>query len=157
MADLPFQSEPNLEENEYQWGETAFFTTRILKDERTFSLDGVEVIVNGGTLTEGSIMWMQVLRGSEQGDFNIDDVLTYGIPAYYQTVNAASIGESPKQHVGKFVWRTNLKTDRFRLQFVTRERKGIAIEAVICNLTNIGDSQKLLGGNQKQQQDQQQT
>lgn len=155
MADLPFQLEPNLEENEYQWGETAFFTTRLFQDERTFSLDGVEVMVNGGTLDEGSIMWMKILRGSEKGDFDIDDSSTYGIPAYYQTINATGIGESPKQHVGKFVWRTNLKTDRFRLQFVTRERKGIAIEAVLCNLTNIADSQKFLGGQSKQQQEEQ--
>lgn len=136
-------------------GETAFFTTRLFQDERTFSLDGVEVMVNGGTLDEGSIIWMKILRGSEKGDFDIDDPSTYGIPAYYQTINAAGIGESPKQHVGKFVWRTNLKTDRFRLQFVTRERKGIAIEAVLCNLTNIADSQKFLGGQPKQQQEEQ--
>lgn len=154
MQDLPEETTPNLYENNYQWGEIAFFTTRMFQDERTFSLDGVEVYVNGGVLKEGTKMWMQVLRGSDQGDFEEEDEATYGIPAYYQPMHAEALGESSKEHTGKFIWRTNLKTDRFRLQFITKEKKGIVIQSVLCNLTNISDSQKFLGDEQKQNQDQ---
>ena len=101
-------------------------------------------------------MWMQVLRGSDQGDFEENDESTYGVPAYYQPMHAEVIGEKPKEHIGKFIWRTNLKTDRFRLQFITKEKKGIVIQSVLCNLTSISDSQKFIGGDQQQEQKAQQ-
>ena len=156
MQDLPEEMEPSLYENSYQWGEVSFFTTRMFQDERTFSLDGVEVYVSGGVLKEGSKMWMQVLRGSDQGDFEENDESTYGVAAYYQPMHAEAIGEKPKEHIGKFIWRTNLKTDRFRLQFITKEKKGIVIQSVLCNLTSISDSQKFIGGDQQQEQKAQQ-
>jgi hypothetical protein len=142
MHQLPDDIPLTLDDGGYQWGEVAFFTTRMLQEERTFSLDGVEVYVNGGVLQEGSTMWMQVLRGADQGDFEEEDESTYGVPAYYQTMHSASIGEHAKEHVGKFIWRTNLKTDRFRLQFITKEKKGAVIHSVLCNITNISDAQK---------------
>jgi hypothetical protein len=43
----------------------------------------------------------------------------------------------------------NLKTDRFRLQFVTKEKRGIVIQSVLANITTLGDSQAFLANNQQ--------
>jgi hypothetical protein len=149
MQELPDNTPLTLDEGGYQWGEVAFFTTRVFQEERTFSLDGVEVMVAGGMLKEGSTMWLKILRGADLGDFEEEDESTYGIPAYYQTIRAEDLGEDEREHIGKFVWRTNLKTDRFRLQFITKEKKGIVIHSVLCNVTSISDSQKFLANNEE--------
>lgn len=138
-------SSPSLIENKHQWGEVAFFTTRMFQDERTFSLDGIEIYVRGGMLEEGSTMWLKILRGGSDGDFDIDDETTYGVPAYYQPMNSDVLGEDQREHVGHFIWpRPNIKTDRFRLQFVTKEKRGIVIQSVLANITMPEDSQEYL-------------
>jgi hypothetical protein len=148
MQDLPDDIALSLDEGGYQWGDVAFFTTRVYQDERTFSLDGIEVMVAGGVLKEGSKMWLKVLRGADLGDFEEEDESTYGIPAYYQPLKGSLLGESDREYIGKFVWRTNLKTDSFRLQFITKEKKGIVIHSVLCNITSIGDTQQFLAKTQ---------
>ena len=136
---------PTLIEGKHQWGEVAFFTTRMFQDERTFSLDGIEVYVRGGMLQEGSTMWLKILRGGSDGDFDIDDESTYGVPAYYQPMNNDVLGEDQGEHVGHFIWpRPNIKTDRFRLQVVTKESRGIVIQSVLANITMPEDSQEYL-------------
>lgn len=149
MQDLPDDITLSLDEGGYQWGDVAFFTTRIYQDERTFSLDGIEVMVAGGVLKEGSKMWLKVLRGADLGDFEEDDESTYGIPAYYQPLKGSLLGEKDREYIGKFVWRTNLKTDSFRLQFTTKEKKGIVIHSVLCNITSIGDAQQFLANKEQ--------
>ena len=81
-----------------------------------------------------------------------DDESTYGIPANYQPIQAADLGEGSREHIGKFIWRTNLKTDRFRLQLTTKEKKGIVINSVLCNITSLSDGEKYLANTQQQQQ-----
>lgn len=154
MNALPDGLTPTLTEEEYQWGEIAFFTTRMVQDEKTFSLDGIEVYVGGGVLKRGSKMWMQILRGSDQGDFDENDESTYGIPAFYEPILSYKIGDPSTAHVGKFIWRTNTKTDRFRLQFITKEMKGMVVQSVMGNITNLSDSQKFINFEQQQQQKQ---
>jgi len=137
--------EPSLTEEKHQWGEVAFFTTRMFQDEQKFSLDGVLVYVRGGMLKEGARMWLKVLRGADLGDFDEEDASTYGIEATYQPINASALGEKQQEYVGRFVWEgMNLKTDRFRLQFVTKEKRGIVIQSVLANLTTLSDSQDYL-------------
>ena len=129
----------------YQWGEVAYLTTRMYQDERTFSLDGIEVYVRGGMLTKGvSKLYLKVLLGSDQGDFNFNDSSTWGQEATYQTMDTTELGDTDESHVGKFIWRTNIKTDRFRLQIVTNEKRGIVIQSVMANITHISDSQDYL-------------
>lgn len=135
---------PSLIEGKHQWGEVSFFSTRIVQDEKTFSLDGIEILVRGGMLPAGSKMWLKILRGADLGEFDEADESTYGIPAIYEPIEAALIGENQKEHVGKFVWRTNIKTDRFRLQVITKEKRGIVVEAPLANITHISDSQSFL-------------
>jgi hypothetical protein len=137
-------TEPSLIEDKHQWGEISFFTTRMFQDEKTFSLDGVEVYVRGGMLARGSKIWLKILRGADLGDFDEEDEATYGIPAAYEPCEAASLGESQREHVGKFIWRTNIKTDRFRLQFITKEKRGIVVQSVLANITTMSDSQNYL-------------
>ena len=146
MQDVPEADliEPQLTEGKYQWGEVSFFTTRMFQDERTFSLDGVEAYVRGGLLPKGSKMWLKVLRGADLGDFDEEDESTYGIPAYYEPIDPTLLGESSSEHVGHFIWRMNLKTDRFRLQFITKEPRGIVVQSVLANITHISDSQSYL-------------
>ena len=144
MQELSDDVELSLDEGGYQWGEVAFFTTRVFQEAQTFSLDGVEVMVDGGMLKEGSKMWLKVLRGADLGDFEEDDESTYGIPAFYQPIAAEDLGENTREHVGKFLWRVNLKTDRFRLQLTTKEKKGIVINSVLCNITSLSDGEKYL-------------
>lgn len=122
----------------YQWGDIAFFTTRMYQDEKTFSLDGIQVHVRGGILSQGTKIWVKILEGDEQGDFDEDDETTFGVEGEY----AASNVYGEQKHVAKFIWRSNIKTDRFRLQVITNEKKGIVIQAVMVNITNIEDSQK---------------
>ncbi len=154
MQSLPDDIEASWVEGGYNFGNVAFFTTRMFQDERTFSLDGVEVYVRGGILKEGSTMWLKILRGADLGDFNIYDESTYGVPATYQPMNVEALGEDQREHVGHFIWpRTNIKTDRFRLQFITKEKKGIVVQSVLANITTIEDSQGYLV-NQKQTQQQ---
>jgi len=64
------------------------------------------------------------------------------------------LGDSEKSHVGKFIWRTNIKTDRFRVQIVSNEKRGIVIQSVMANITDISDSQSYIvnRSNQKKQQ-----
>ena len=156
MQDPSFNdTEPSLVQGKHQWGETAYFTTRMHQDERTFSLDGIEVYVRGGMLEQGiSKMYLQVLLGGEKGDFTIDDPSTWGAEATYQRMQPGVLGDSAESHVGKFVWRTNIKTDRFRVQIVSNEKRGIVVQSVMANITNISDSQAYLvnSSNQKQQQ-----
>ena len=102
------------------------------------------VMVDGGMLKEGARMWLKVLRGADLGDFEEDDESTYGIPAIYQPIKAADIGEGFREHVGKFIWRVNLKTDRFRLQFTVKEKKGVVINSVLCNITSLSDGEQFL-------------
>ena len=136
---------PSLVEDKHQWGEVAFFTTRMFQDEQKFSLDGVMVYVRGGMLETGAKMWLQVLRGADLGDFDEEDVSTYGIEARYEPMNAAELGEDQRDYVGRFVWEgMNIKTDRFRLQFVTKEKRGIVIQSVLANITTLSDSQSYL-------------
>ena len=144
MQDLPDDTTLSLDEGGYQWGEVAFFTTRVFQEEQTFSLDGVEVMVDGGMLKEGAKMWLKVLRGADLGDFEEEDETTYGIPSTYQPIKAADIGEGSREHVGKFIWRMNIKTDRFRLQFTIKEKKGVVINSVLCNITSLSDGEKYL-------------
>lgn len=147
------QETPSLTEDEYQWGEVAFFTTRMFQDESTFSLDGVEVYVRGGMLAEGSKMWLKILRGADDGDFDIDDESTYGVPAHYQPMKDSTLGENQKEHVGHFIWpRPNIKTDRFRLQFITKEKKGIVIQSVLANITTMSEAESFLVNKSKQKE-----
>jgi len=140
-------------ENKHQWGEIAFFTTRMYQDEQQFSLDGVMAYVRGGTLSNGSKMWLKVLRGDDEGDFDIEDESTYGVEATYSPIDASTIGQNQSSYVGRFEWRCmNLKTDRFRLQFVTKEKKGIVVEAVLANITTRQDSQEYLVNEQQRKQ-----
>lgn len=144
---------PSLIENKHQWGEIAFFTTRMYQDEQQFSLDGVMAYVRGGTLSNGSKMWLKVLRGDDEGDFDIEDESTYGVEATYSPIDASTIGQNQSSYVGRFEWRCmNLKTDRFRLQFVTKEKKGIVVEAVLANITTRQDSQEYLVNEQQRKQ-----
>lgn len=135
---------PSLVEEKHQWGDVAFFTTRMFQDEKTFSLDGVEAYVRGGILPVGAQMWLKVLRGGELGDFDEKDQSTWGVAATYEPCSGVEIGEDASAHVGKFIWRTNLKTDRFRLQFITTEKRGMVVQAVLANITDISTSQKFL-------------
>jgi len=141
---------PSLIEDKHQWGEVSFFTTRMFQDEQKFSLDGVMVYVRGGMLEEGAKMWLKVLRGADLGDFDEDDETTYGVEALYQPMNASIMEEDQREYVGRFNWEgMNLKTDRFRLQFVTKEKRGIVIQSVLANITTLGDSQAFLANNQQ--------
>jgi hypothetical protein len=141
---------PSLIEDKHQWGEVSFFTTRMFQDEQKFSLDGVMVYVRGGMLEEGAKMWLKVLRGADLGDFDEDDESTYGVEALYQPMNASIMEEDQREYVGRFNWEgMNLKTDRFRLQFVTKEKRGIVIQSVLANITTLGDSQAFLANNQQ--------
>ena len=149
-------TEPSLEENKHQWGEVAFFTTRVYHDDRTFSLDGVEVYVRGGILTAGEKLYLKILRGSDKGDFTEGDEATYGIAAIYEPIEASTLGDLQSEHTGKFIWHTNVKTDRFRLQFVTTSKRGIVIQAVLANITKISDSQEFLVNQEQQKQQSQQ-
>ena len=140
-------------EGGYNYGEVAFFTSRMYQDERTFSLDGIEVYVRGGTLTQGiSKLYLQILSGAEKGDFDINDSSTWGQEATYQKLSASELGDSAESHVGKFVWRTNIKTDRFRVQVVTNEKRGIVVQSVLANITQISDSQDYLVNRSNPQQ-----
>ena len=153
MQDLSDNIEPSWVEDEYNFGEVAFFTTRMYQDEQQFSLDGVMAYVRGGTLSSGSKMWLKVLRGSDEGDFDLDDESTYGVEATYSPIDASTIGQDQSSYVGRFEWRCmNLKTDRFRLQFVTKEKKGIVVEAVLANITTRQDSQEYLVNEQQRKQ-----
>ncbi|MAR66766.1 MAG: hypothetical protein CL833_05890, partial [Crocinitomicaceae bacterium] len=144
---------PSLIEGEHQWGEVAYFTSRMYQDERTFSLDGIEVYVRGGMLEQGvSKMWLKVLLGGEKGDFDINDSTTWGLEATYQVLPSSKLGEPEVTHVGKFVWRTNIKTDRFRVQVVTNEKRGIVVQSVLANITQISDSQDYLVNRSNPQQ-----
>ena len=157
MQDLPDDIEPSWIENEYNYGSLAFFTTRMFQDEQKFSLDGVLVYVRGGILPKGSKLYLKVLRGSDPGDFDEKDVSTYGIPALYEPINAEKLGETDKEYVGRFEWKgMNLKTDRFRLQFITTEKKGIVIQSVMANITTPSDSEKFLVERGQQRKEQQQ-
>jgi len=133
-------SVPSLIENEYQWGEVAFLTTRMYQQESTFSVDGILVYVSGGILKPGAKMWLKILKGSEQGDFDIDDESTYGEVAYYQPMVETTLGDSPEANVGQFIWRMNVKCERFRVQLITKEKKGIVIQSVFANITHRGES-----------------
>jgi len=140
-------------EGGYNYGEVAFFTSRMYQDERTFSLDGIEVYVRGGALTQGiSKLYLQILSGAEKGDFDINDSSTWGQEATYQKLSASELGDSAESHVGKFVWRTNIKTDRFRVQVVTNEKRGIVVQSVLANITQISDSQDYLVNRSNPQQ-----
>lgn len=148
---------PSLIEGKHQWGEVAFFTTRMYQDEQMFGLDGVMVYVRGGMLEEGAKIWLKVLRGADLGDFDEDDESTYGVESSYQPMDASILEEDQREHVGRFNWEgMNLKTDRFRLQFVTKEKQGIVIQSVLANITTPGDSQAFLVNNQKTPQQTQQ-
>jgi len=133
-------STPSLIENEYQWGEVAFLTTRMYQQESTFSVDGILVYVSGGILKPGAKMWLKILKGSEQGDFDIDDESSYGEVAYYQPMAESTLGDSPDANVGQFIWRMNVKCERFRVQLITKEKKGIVIQSVFANITHRGES-----------------
>ena len=133
-------SVPSLIENEHQWGEVAFLTTRMYQQESTFSVDGILVYVSGGILKPGAKMWLKILKGSEQGDFDINDESTYGEVAYYQPMAAGTLGDSPDANVGQFIWRMNVKCERFRVQIITKEKKGIVIQSVFANITHRGES-----------------
>ena len=147
-------TEPSLIENKHQWGEVSFFTTRMFQDEQKFSLDGVLVYVRGGMLETGSKMWLKVLRGADLGDFEEDDETTYGVAAYYEPIKASILGEKDREYVGRFVWQgMNLKTDRFRLQFVTKEKRGIVIQSVLANISTQSDTQNYLVGSKMQPQE----
>ena len=153
MQDLPDTIEPSWVEGEYNFGEVAFFTTRMHQDEQQFSLDGVMAYVRGGTLSSGSKMWLKVLRGSDEGDFDLNDESTYGVEATYSPIDASTIGQDQSSYVGRFEWRCmNLKTDRFRLQFVTKEKKGIVVETVLANITTRQDSQEYLVNEQQRKE-----
>jgi hypothetical protein len=147
-------TEPSLIEDKHQWGEVSFFTTRMFQDEQKFSLDGVLVYVRGGMLETGSKMWLKVLRGADLGDFEEDDETTYGVAAYYEPIKASILGENDREYVGRFVWHgMNLKTDRFRLQFVTKEKRGIVIQSVLANISTQSDTQNYLVGSKMQPQE----
>jgi hypothetical protein len=47
----------------------------------------------------------------------------------------------------------NLKTDRFRLQFVTKEKRGIVIQSVLANISTQSDTQNYLVGSKMQPQE----
>lgn len=149
---------PTFNEGAYNYGEVAFFTSRMYQDERTFSLDGVEIYVRGGMLQPGvSKMYLKILLGGEKGDFDINDSNTWGQEATYEVLSNSKLGEQEVTHVGKFVWRTNIKTDRFRIQVVTNEKRGIVIQSALANITQISDAQDYLvnRSNPRQQQPQQ--
>lgn len=144
---------PSLIENKHQWGEVAFFTTRMFQDEQKFSLDGVMVYVRGGILKPGAKMWLKVLKGADLGDFTESDESTYGVEATYQPVDAAALGEDEREYVGRFIWEgMNLKTDRFRLQFITKEKRGIVVQSVLANISTLSDTQNYLTGSKMQGQ-----
>lgn len=152
MQKLPDDIEPTWVENKYNFGEVAFFTTRMFQDEQKFSLDGVMVYVRGGIVQTGSKMWLKVLRGADLGDFTESDESTYGIEATYQPMDAESLGEDQREYVGRFVWEgMNIKTDRFRLQFITKEKRGIVIQSVLANITTLSDSQGYLTSSKMQE------
>lgn len=157
MQDLPDTIEPTWVEDQYNFGEVAFFTTRMFQDEQKFSLDGVMVYVRGGMLQEGAKMWLKVLRGADLGDFNENDESTYGVEATYSPIDAESLGEDQQEYVGRFNWQgMNLKTDRFRLQFITKEKRGIVIQSVFANITTPSDAQGYLVNSKKSPQQEQQ-
>lgn len=138
-------NEPSLIEEKHQWGELSFFTTRMFQDEQKFSLDGVMAYVRGGILQTGSKMWLKVLRGAELGDFDENDESTYGVPVLYEPIKASTLGDNDREYVGRFSWQgMNLKTDRFRLQFVTKEKRGIVIQSIFANISTSSDSQNYL-------------
>jgi len=115
-------------------------TTRMYQQESTFSVDGILVYVSGGILKPGAKMWLKILKGSEQGDFDIDDESSYGEVAYYQPMAESTLGDSPDANVGQFIWRMNVKCERFRVQLITKEKKGIVIQSVFANITHRGES-----------------
>lgn len=118
------------ETDKYQWGSPAFFSTGIYQDDNYFSIDQVEVMVRAGSFESGSSsMYMKIIQGDDDGAFDHSDTSTWGIKATYRKI-------SDKKYTGKFVFpRPNVKTDRFRLQFITDEVRGFAVEAVLVTLT----------------------
>lgn len=142
---------PSLTEGQHQWGELAFFTTRMYQDDQKFSLDGVMVYVRGGLLTSGDKLWLKVLRGSDAGDFDVNDQTTYGISSQYLPISSSFLGEPTDNYVGRFIWEgMNLKTDRFRLQIISNAKRGIVIQSVMCNLSGLSDTQGALMGKREQ-------
>lgn len=151
MQSLPDDIEATWVEDKYNFGEVAFFTTRMFQDEQKFSLDGVMVYVRGGILETGSKMWLKVLKGSDLGDFTESDKDSYGVEATYQPVDATVLGEDQREYVGRFLWEgMNLKTDRFRLQFITKEKKGIVVQSVLANISTLSDTQNYLTASKMQ-------
>lgn len=136
----------SLEEDKYQWGDFALYTSRQFQDDRTFSLDGVYVYVRGGILKTGATLLLQILSGDDPGDFDVDQIFGPNKEAYWKANNIVPMKYEPrgKHHIGRFVWRCNIKTDRFRIQLITNEKRGFVIQSAFCNITNISDSQKSL-------------
>ena len=80
-------------------------------------------------------MWLKVLRGNDQGDFDENDESTYGVPATYEPIDAATLGENQSDYIGHFEWKgMHLICDRFRLQFITKEKRGMVIQGVFANI-----------------------
>lgn len=125
---------PSMIEGKHQWGELAFFSTRMYQDDQIITLTGVAVYVRGGILNQDSILWLKVLKGSESGDFDEGDESDYGKPGTYQPLDASELGGRKSEYVGRFVWRNNIRTDRFRLKFITKEKRGMIIESVLANI-----------------------
>ena len=135
--------EPSLIEGKHQWGEFSFFTTRMLQDEQKIFIDGVMVYIREGLLKRGAKMWLKVLRGNEQGDFDENDESTYGVPAYYEPIDAATLGEKQADYIGHFEWKgMHLICDRFRLQLITKEKRGMVIQGVFANIPSKTQEQK---------------
>lgn len=136
--------EPSLIEGKHQWGEFSFFTTRMLQDEQKISVDGVMVYIREGLLKRGAKMWLKVLRGNDQGDFDENDESTYGVPATYEPIDAAKLGENQSDYIGHFEWKgMHLICDRFRLQFITKEKRGMVIQGVFANIPSKKQEQNI--------------
>ncbi|MDN3508914.1 MAG: hypothetical protein P0S93_02660 [Candidatus Neptunochlamydia sp.] len=137
--DLENIGEPSWIEGEYNYGELAFFETRMYQELQTFSLDDVMAYVSGGILKPGDAMYLKVIVGDGNGDFDEDDEKTYGIPAYYSPMSSDTLGEG--NHVGRFVWpKMNIKTDRFRLKVIVKHVGGLVIQSVFANITHMNES-----------------
>lgn len=137
-------TQPSLIEGQHQWGEVAFFTTKIYQAERMFNITALQLNVAGGSLQRGAIVWAKILLGSELGDFDLNNESDYGVPAQYEPLDAAILGESDKAYVGRFSWTgINLQTDRFRVQIITKEKRGLVIGEILANIVTIPEVDRI--------------
>lgn len=119
----------NLQAGSYQWGAVGFILTQEYKDEKFFSLDGIQVSVRDhAMINDESTIWVNVFfEGKEfnSSSFDIEDKATWGKPLTYRKTG---------DNVGRFIVRMNVKCSRFRVLITTDAPRGIIVESVLANI-----------------------